>query len=169
MGGLGDHADLVRPAVEGLQLLVGGEVQVAQPADGPLHHHELPALPAQDQQGDEDDGHGHHRAQRAHDQAHRHDGAVDLRSAVPHHEDPAPVLQVLIDHQLLAAVLVPVGVGARLGGAVRLDAGDDLLVPRVGGLRVQQRLVLVVEVHPRVHVQEHVLAVGQALDVQIQQ
>ena len=169
MGGLSDHADFVGAVVKDLQLLVGGEVQVAQTANGPLNHHELPALPAQHQKGDEDDGRGHDRAQGAHNQAHLHDGTVNLRGVVPHHEDPAPVLQVLVDHQLVVPVFVPVGVCTDLDGAVRLDAADDLLVSGVGGLGVQQRAVLVIEVHAGVGIQEYIFAVRQTLDAQIEQ
>ena len=152
VGGLGDPADLIGPAVEGLQLLIIGEIQVAQPANGPLHNHQLPALPPEDQKGDEDNRRGHGCAQHAHQDAHRRDGGVDLRGVVPDHKDPAPVLQILIVHQLTSAILVPVGVGLGVGGAVGLDAADDLLVPRVGGLGVEQSLVLVIEVDAVLHI-----------------
>jgi hypothetical protein len=48
--GFRDHAGLIRPAAEDLQLLIGGEVQVSQPSDGPLHHHQFPAFPVQNQE-----------------------------------------------------------------------------------------------------------------------
>ncbi len=168
VGGLGDHADLVRAAVEGLQLLVGGEVQVPKAANGPLYHHELPALPAQEQQRQKYDGGGHGGAKDAHQNAHARHRGEDLRGVVPDHKDPAPVLQVLIDHQLLHVVLVTIGVCIGLGAAVGLYALDYLKIPGVCGLCIEKLLVLVVEVHPGVHVQKHVFTVGQALDVKVQ-
>ena len=50
MCGFRDHAGLIRPAAEDLQLLIGGEVQVSQPSDGPLHHHQFPVFPVQNQE-----------------------------------------------------------------------------------------------------------------------
>ena len=49
VGGLSDHADLILPAVEGLQLRPRREIQISQAVDGPLHGHQLPALPAEPQ------------------------------------------------------------------------------------------------------------------------
>ena len=169
VGGLCDHADLVRPAIKSLQLLVGREVQIPQAADCPLDRHQVPSLPAQHEQRDQDYGGGHSRAQRAHQDTHSRYGGIHLRGVVPNHKDPAAVLQILVDHQLPGPILIPVGICTGLGIPVRLNTLEDLPVSRVGGFGIQQRVILVIEIDACVHIQEYILAVGQTLDVQIQQ
>ena len=76
---------------------------------------------------------------------------------------------MLIDDQLTPAVLIPVGVCTGLGISLRMDALDDLQISAVSGFRIQQRVVLVVEVYAVFRIQKHVFAVRQTLDAQIQQ
>ena len=56
VGRLRNHADLIRPAVKHLQFMVRREIQIAQTAYGALYSHQLPALAAQNQQRNQNNG-----------------------------------------------------------------------------------------------------------------
>ena len=122
----------------------------------------------QEQQGKQNNG-GHNGAQDACQQTHVCHGGKDLRSVVPDHEDPAPVLQELVDHKLFHSVFIPVRVCAGLRAAVGADALQDFEITGVSGFCVQERVVFVIEIDAGVHIQKDIFTVRQTLDIQIQQ
>ena len=105
-------------------------------------------LPVQNQQGNQDNSGGHCRAQQPHQDAHIGHRAVNLCGVVADHKDPAPVLEVFVDHQLIYPIFVPVGVCIGLGAAVLPNPPEDFLIAAVSGFGVQEGLVLVVEIAP---------------------
>ena len=135
---LRDQTDLILSAIEGSQLLIRGEFQVAETPDGVLHDHELPAFHKQYEQRHKDDDHADARAQHTHGCADCFHLTVHFRRTVAHHKRPVAVFQVFVDNELLDAALVHIGVCTCLRAVVRLDAAKDFLISLVRRLRVQK-------------------------------
>ncbi len=134
-----------------------------------LHNHKFPAFPAQDQQSDKNNQDGHDGTEHPHGKTHSRYLSVDFRSAVADHKNLVPLFQIFIDDQLIDAAVVPVRICIRLCAAVCPDPAKDFQITSVICLRIEQSLILMIQINTVFHTQKYIFTVRKPLDFQIQQ
>ncbi len=78
-------------------------------------------------------------------------------------------MQIFVDDELLDTALIHIGICPCLRAVVCLDPAEDFLIAFVLRLCVQERFILMIQVHSCIHVQKDILTVWKSLDIQTEQ